>query len=94
MAGKTHWKSWIGRRLRLRDLHMFFAVMQSGSMAKASALIVGASPGLGLGLALAELPRRDRALVIGCRCDAAAADRISRRRKRDGLVHSAHPSFQ
>jgi hypothetical protein len=34
MAGKTHWKSWIGRRLRLRDLHMFFAVVQSGGMPK------------------------------------------------------------
>src|SRR5262249_22464236 len=31
------WESRIGRRLRLRDLHIFFAVVQSGSMAKAAA---------------------------------------------------------
>ena len=30
------WESRIGRRLRLRDLHIFFAVVQSGSMAKAA----------------------------------------------------------
>jgi DNA-binding transcriptional LysR family regulator len=30
------WQSRIGRRLRLRDLHVFFAVEQSGSMAKAA----------------------------------------------------------
>jgi DNA-binding transcriptional LysR family regulator len=32
-----HWESRIGRRLRLRDLHIFFAVIQWGSMAKAGA---------------------------------------------------------
>jgi DNA-binding transcriptional LysR family regulator len=31
------WESRIGRRLRLRDLHVFFAVVRSGSMAKAAA---------------------------------------------------------
>lgn len=31
------WESRIGRRIRLRDLHILFAVIQSGSMAKAAA---------------------------------------------------------
>jgi DNA-binding transcriptional LysR family regulator len=31
------WESRIGRRLRLRDLHILFAVVQCGSMAKAAA---------------------------------------------------------
>jgi DNA-binding transcriptional LysR family regulator len=37
MAKTIDWESRIGRRLRLRDLHVFFAVAQSGSMAKAAA---------------------------------------------------------
>src|SRR5271163_4556986 len=36
MAKAIDWESRIGRRLRLRDLHVFFAVAQSGSMAKAA----------------------------------------------------------
>lgn len=30
------WDDWIGRHLRLRDLHVFFAVAKEGSMAKAA----------------------------------------------------------
>jgi DNA-binding transcriptional LysR family regulator len=37
MATTANWDSRIGRRLRLRDLHVFFAVVQAGSMAKAAA---------------------------------------------------------
>jgi DNA-binding transcriptional LysR family regulator len=37
MAQAIDWQSRIGRRLRLRDLHVFFAVAQSRSMAKAAA---------------------------------------------------------
>src|SRR6185295_17276856 len=33
---KIDWESQIGRRLRLRDLHVFSAVVQCGSMAKAA----------------------------------------------------------
>ena len=33
----ANWESRIGRRLRLRDLHVLFAVVQFGSMAKAAA---------------------------------------------------------
>ena len=37
MSKIVDWDSHIGRRLRLRDLHVFFAVVQSGSMAQAAA---------------------------------------------------------
>lgn len=37
MTNSPTWVDRIGRRLRLRDLHIFFAVLQSGSMAKAAA---------------------------------------------------------
>ena len=36
MAKITDWDDHIGRRLRLRDLRVFFAVVQSGSLAKAA----------------------------------------------------------
>ena len=36
MAKSLNWDSRIGRRVRLRDLHILFAVVQHGSMAKAS----------------------------------------------------------
>ena len=35
MATRRNWESRIGRRVRLRDLHVLFAVVQHGSMAKA-----------------------------------------------------------
>jgi DNA-binding transcriptional LysR family regulator len=37
MARIADWEGHIGRRLKLRDLHVFFSVVQSGSMAKAAA---------------------------------------------------------
>ena len=36
MVGPIDWESQIGRRLRLRDLHVFLTVVQRGSMAKAA----------------------------------------------------------
>src|ERR1700690_885357 len=36
MVRTVHWESRIGRRLRLRDLHIFFAVVPAGAMAKAA----------------------------------------------------------
>jgi DNA-binding transcriptional LysR family regulator len=42
MARATNWESRIGRRLRLRDLHVLFTAVQYGSMAKA-ALALGVS---------------------------------------------------
>ena len=37
MARRSNWEDQIGRRLRLRDLHVLFIVAQRGSMAKAAA---------------------------------------------------------
>jgi DNA-binding transcriptional LysR family regulator len=37
MVRSVDWESRIGRHLRLRDLHVFFAVVKSGSMARAAA---------------------------------------------------------
>src|SRR3954465_7833726 len=37
MPKTIDWEKNIGRRLRLRDLHVFFAVVRCGSMAKAAA---------------------------------------------------------
>jgi DNA-binding transcriptional LysR family regulator len=37
MARKIDWESQIGRRLKLRDLHVFVTIVQRGSMAKAAA---------------------------------------------------------
>jgi len=39
MLNKIDWQSQIGRRLRLRDLHVFMTVVQCGSMAKAAQLL-------------------------------------------------------
>ena len=36
MARKIDWESQIGRRMKLRDLHVFSTVVQRGSMAKAA----------------------------------------------------------
>jgi len=36
MPRKIDWESQIGRRLKLRDLHVFSTVVQRGSMAKAA----------------------------------------------------------
>jgi DNA-binding transcriptional LysR family regulator len=36
MAGTVDWERRIGRRLRLRDLHLFFEVIRSGSMVRAA----------------------------------------------------------
>ncbi len=39
-----HWESRIGRRLKLRDLHVLFAVVQWGSMAKAAKQLAMSQP--------------------------------------------------
>src|SRR5215467_4034956 len=44
MLRKIDWESQIGRRLRLRDLHVFFTVAQRGSMAKAAAQLGVSTP--------------------------------------------------
>ncbi len=44
MAGKIDWEGRIGRRLKLRDLHVYFTVVQCGSMAKAAVELGVAQP--------------------------------------------------
>jgi DNA-binding transcriptional LysR family regulator len=44
MAGKIDWENRIGRRLKLRDLHVYFTVVQCGSMAKAAVELGVAQP--------------------------------------------------
>jgi DNA-binding transcriptional LysR family regulator len=44
MPGKIDWENQIGRRLRFRDLHVFFTVVRLGSMAKAAADLGVAPP--------------------------------------------------
>src|SRR5205085_1744501 len=44
MKKGIRWESQIGRRLRLRDLHVLFAVVQFGSMAKAAAQLAVSQP--------------------------------------------------
>jgi hypothetical protein len=36
MTSKVDWENQIGRRLKLRDLHVFFTAVQHGSMGKAA----------------------------------------------------------
>jgi DNA-binding transcriptional LysR family regulator len=44
MSRKIDWESQIGRRLRFRDLHVFFTVVRCGSMAKAAAQLGVSAP--------------------------------------------------
>src|SRR3569833_110653 len=44
MAGKIDWEGQIGRRLRLRDLHVLSTVVQCDSMAKAAAQLGVSQP--------------------------------------------------
>jgi DNA-binding transcriptional LysR family regulator len=44
MSNSVDWESRIGRRIRLRDLHIFFAVAQRGSIGKAAAQLGVAQP--------------------------------------------------
>lgn len=44
MSGKIDWENQIGRRLRFRDLHVFFTVVRHASMAKAAAELGVAAP--------------------------------------------------
>jgi DNA-binding transcriptional LysR family regulator len=44
MLRKIDWDSQVGRRLRLRDLHVFFTVAQQGSMAKAATQLGVSAP--------------------------------------------------
>ena len=54
MAKAIDWDSRIGRRIRLRDLHIFFAVVQHGSMAKAGAHLLMTQPAVSQAVAAIE----------------------------------------
>jgi DNA-binding transcriptional LysR family regulator len=73
MAKIVDWDRYIGRRLSLRDLHVFFAVAQSGSLAKAAAELRVSQPAVsqliadlehGLGAKLFDRTSRGVALTI------------------------------
>ncbi len=55
MPRLVHWERLIGRRLRLRDLFVFFTVVESGSMTKAAAKLGVSSPSISE--AIADLER-------------------------------------
>lgn len=57
-----HWESRIGRRLRLRDLHILFAVVQWGSMAKAASHLAMSQPAVSEAIANLEDALRVRLL--------------------------------
>jgi DNA-binding transcriptional LysR family regulator len=44
MVRKINWDNQFGRRLKLRDLHVFFTVVQAGSMARAAAQLGVSQP--------------------------------------------------
>jgi DNA-binding transcriptional LysR family regulator len=57
-----YWESRIGRRLRLRDLHILFAVVQWGSMAKAATHLAMSQPAVSEAIANLEEALRVRLL--------------------------------
>src|SRR5438477_8475272 len=44
MPRKIDWENQIGRRLKLRDLHVFFTAVQHGSMSKAAQQLGASQP--------------------------------------------------
>ena len=67
MLRKIDWDSQIGRRLRLRDLHVFSTVAQRGSMAKAAAQLGVSTPTVSEVIADLEHGLGVRLLVIAVR---------------------------
>lgn len=67
MARKIDWENQIGRRLRFRDLHVFFTVVRHGSMAKAAAELGVAPPTVSEVIADLERALRVRLLERGPR---------------------------
>ena len=49
-----HWEARIGRRLRLRDLHVLLTVIQCGSMAKAARQLSVSQPAISKHLSILE----------------------------------------
>jgi DNA-binding transcriptional LysR family regulator len=62
MVRRIDWDAQIGRRLRLRDLHVFFAVVRSGSMAKAAGELRVTQPAVSSAISNLEAALRVRLL--------------------------------
>src|SRR5687768_6732201 len=62
MASAREWESRIGRRLKLRDLHILSAVVKWGSMAKAAAHLRISQPSVSEAIATLEVALRVRLL--------------------------------
>lgn len=67
MAKDIEWEGRIGRRLRLRDLHIFFTVVQQGSMAKAAQMLGVTQPAVSKVIADLEHTLAVRLLDRGAR---------------------------
>jgi len=67
MSREIDWESRIGRRLRLRDLHIFFTTVQQGSMAKAAQTLGVTQPAVSKVIAELEHTLRVRLLDRGAR---------------------------
>ena len=52
MPGAIHWEEQIGRRVKLRDLFVFFTVVDCGSMAKAGVKLGVSTPSVSAVIAL------------------------------------------
>jgi len=65
MPRLVHWEHLIGRRLRLRDLFVFFTVVDSGSMAKAAAKLGVSAPSISEAIADLEETLRVRLVDRG-----------------------------
>ncbi len=103
IAKGVHWESRIGRRPRLRDLHIFSAVVESGSMAKAGALLRVTQPAVSkaigdleaaIGVRLLDhSPRGVEPTIYGnalLECGAAAFDELRQGVRK--IEHLADPS--
>ena len=90
MPGKIDWENQIGRRLRFRDLHVFFTVVRLGSMAKAAAELGVAPPTVSEVIADLERALGVRLLERG-RTDAL---RPGLAQARDGGIRRAQTGHQ
>jgi len=102
-AGTADWESRIGRRLRLRDLHIFFAVVECGSMARAGAFLRVSQPAVSKAIGdleaavgvrlLDRSPRGVEPTVYGnalLECGSAAFDELRQGVRK--IEHLADPS--
>jgi DNA-binding transcriptional LysR family regulator len=71
-----HWETRIGRRLRLRDLHVLLTAVQCGSMAKAARRLAVSQPAISKAIADLEHTLRVRLLDRGPRGGWAVFDEL------------------